>query len=628
MGIGCNDRPGLSSGVLSHLVIENFRKFDRYRLDFGRRNLLVGPNNAGKSTVIEALRLVSIVVNRLGNLNPERAPDWLRVHGVGTGVFPSLRGLDFTLGRETFYQYSEPPAKISAHLTSGARIHVYLGSDGEVFATAEASDGFAITNKRDARLLGLERIGIQPQVGPVSRSERELADRYVRGALDSSLAPTHFRNQLRLLETYFEDFKLAAEQSWPGLALDRIEGVGLGAERHLALFLRDGDFVGELAAMGHGLQMWLQLMWFLARAGGDATIVLDEPDVYMHPDLQRRLIRILFRRNQQVIVATHSIEMMAEVEPDELISIDSSDRKGRPARKVADIQRVIDQIGGVHNIEFARLARAESCLVMPANGLRLLSRWYDLVASHEHGALDLLPAFPCEGWDEWSYMIASKRAIDQLREEPIHMICLLPGGDLPEHLFDARRDQAKKEGVDLYIWRRRDLHCYTLDPYVIARLLSSEGNEIRPAVVGKQLDAIANTLRDDARAYVTSLRDVMGAPLDPDRWITDSWGSPERRLSLIPGRLAALRLSAWANQAHGRKIGLRDLVGEFRQEDLDPEVRSVLDAIAAGETVATARYGAPRRPWPQAEASSSASDVPQAGVTEVLDLFEAAGVFE
>src|SRR5581483_1779477 len=143
-----------------------------------------------------------------------------------------------------------------------------------------------------------------------------------------------------------------------------------------------------------------------------------------HPDLQRRLIRILFGRSQQVIVATHSIEMMAEVEPDELIAIDSADRRARPARKIADVQRVVDQIGGVHNIEFARLARAKQCLVMPTNDVRLLSRWYDLVASREHGALDLLPTFPCQGWGDWAYVIAYKRAIDQLRDEPIQMICL------------------------------------------------------------------------------------------------------------------------------------------------------------------------------------------------------------
>ncbi len=136
-----------------------FRKFDRYRLEFGQRNLLVGPNNAGKSTIIEALRLISIVINRLGNLNPERPPEWVEHGKAVSGFFPSLRGLDFALGQETFHHYSEPPAKISAQLTSGGRIEVYVGPNGEVFATAHTPDGFPITTKREARLLDLRRVG-------------------------------------------------------------------------------------------------------------------------------------------------------------------------------------------------------------------------------------------------------------------------------------------------------------------------------------------------------------------------------------------------------------------------------------------------------------------------------------
>jgi predicted ATPase len=618
--------------VLSHLAIENFRKFERYHLDFARRNLLVGPNNAGKSTIIEALRLVSIVVNRLGNLNPERAPAWIRETGIEFGVFPSLRWLDFILERETFHQYSEPPAKISARLTSGARVTVFVGDGGEVFATAHAPDGVPVTTKRDARQLSLERIGIQPQVGPVARHERELADRYIRGALDSSLAPTHFRNQLRLLDSYFEDFKLASEQSWPGLALNGIEGVGLGNDRHLALFLRDGAFVGELAAMGHGLQMWLQLMWFLTRAGNDATIVLDEPDVYMHPDLQRRLIRILFQRRQQVIVATHSIEMMAEVEPEEIIAIDSSQRQARPAKKIADIQSVVDQIGGVHNIQFARLARADRCLVVPPGDGRLLSRWYDLQAVQDEGTLELLPIFPCSGLHEWPYVIAAKRTIDQVRDEPIRMICLLPGGPLPPHLFERRRQEAEREGIDLHIWSRRTLESFALDPYVIARMFNQE-DEVTPAAVAAQLDEIAADFFEDGRNYMVSLCDMLGQTLDVDSWLTEHWDSHVVRLSLVPGRPVVLRLSAWANQRYDKKIGLRDLVATFREEDLDPELSAVLGAVASEEFVAGIRPTRPGWTWPRDEAqgrSEKARKSPQAELTaeDILEIFNAAGVFK
>lgn len=608
--------------MLVSVEIENFRKFDRYRLDLSDRNLLVGPNNAGKSTVVEALRLVSVVVNRLGNLNPEPAPAWFDDDAIRMGVYPSLRGLDFLLGRETFNHYSDPPAKISAELASGTRVDVYIGPDTEVFATARTRDGTAITTKREARQL--ERIGIQPQVGPVSPAERELADRYVRSALDSSLAPIHFRNQLRVLSSYFDDFKALAEQSWPGLALDRLESVGLGKDRRLALFLRDGGFVGELSAMGHGLQMWLQLMWFLVRSSHDATVVLDEPDVYMHPDLQRRLIRILFRRNQQVVVATHSVEMMAEVEPDEIVTIDASERRGRAATKIADIQRVVDQIGGVHNIEFARLARAEQCLVTPSGDRRLLARWFDALDPSARAGLDALPFFRCESWAEWPYVVAFKRAVDQLRPTPIRLVCLLPGLSIPR-LFADCHGEAAREGIDLHVWGRRGLLSFAFDPYVVARIVSSHGAGVAPESIAAGIDAIAGEVRREARAHAADLSAIVKQPAVTDREFNDAWESPARRIGLLSPRLVGLRLFAWINQVQQVKLGIRDVTAAFGHDDLHPEVGEVLASIAHGEPLPK-NTSAHEAPWP------SAVDTPDSlrssEPLEVLDLLDAAGVFD
>ena len=44
----------------------------------------------------------------------------------------------------------------------------------------------------------------------------------------------------------------------------------------LFLHVRNEEFVGEVAKMGHGLQMWLQTMWFLTRARDASTLILDE----------------------------------------------------------------------------------------------------------------------------------------------------------------------------------------------------------------------------------------------------------------------------------------------------------------------------------------------------------------
>ena len=46
------------------------------------------------------------------------------------------------------------------------------------------------------------------------------------------------------------------------------------------------DGCAEVADFGHGVQMWLQITWFLSRIDQNSIVVLDEPDAYLHPDQQ------------------------------------------------------------------------------------------------------------------------------------------------------------------------------------------------------------------------------------------------------------------------------------------------------------------------------------------------------
>lgn len=608
--------------MLSTLEIRNFRKFERYAVDLGPRNLLVGPNNAGKSTLIEAMRLVSIVANRLASLNFENPPGWLADRESARGVGPSLKGLDFHLGKETFHQYADPPAVVTGRFDNGNSLTVYVGPDADVFAVVRDQDGIAIGNKREARLFDQPRIGIQPQVGPLAARERPLADTYVRKSLDSTLAPLHFRNQLRLLAQYFAAFKEASEATWPNLRVDGVEIIGVGDECHLELFVRDGAFVGEVGVMGHGLQMWLQLMWFLARSEQDGTIVLDEPDVYMHPDLQRRLIRFVLSRDQQVIIATHSIEMIAEVEPSELVSIDATKTRSRKAQDMAEVQKVVDQVGGAHNIEFARLFRATRYLAIAPGDLRLVKRWHDVVAPEDSDALDLMATFPLNAWEDWPYAVAIKRAIEASNDGEITALCLLAPELHSAAAIETRRSEASAEGMDLHIWTRRAMLNFLLNPTVIARVLREETAEIGPtdSEVAAELDQIMKALRDTV---------ISEAPAFASREVADQFESIGGRLALAPARLVLLRLAAWSRRELGQSAGLADIARSFTRNDVDQELTLVIEAIQRNKPLSSVRDGLSRTaPWPGSEDSAEPAQQETVSVEadDILDLLREGGV--
>ncbi len=90
--------------MLSKLTIENFRCFERSTIPLKELAIVVGANNAGKSTVVEALRIISIVVNRLGRLPFHPVPEWLQIPKAYRGMSPSTEGQPLKL-LGMFHQY-------------------------------------------------------------------------------------------------------------------------------------------------------------------------------------------------------------------------------------------------------------------------------------------------------------------------------------------------------------------------------------------------------------------------------------------------------------------------------------------------------------------------------------------
>src|SRR6266436_9023951 len=98
--------------MLTKLILRNFRGFERHELSLREMTIVVGRNNAGKSTVVEALRLISLVVTRFRRLAFHPGPDWCPAGRASFGVRPSLSNTEINfLGM--FNHYNDPHAVIT-----------------------------------------------------------------------------------------------------------------------------------------------------------------------------------------------------------------------------------------------------------------------------------------------------------------------------------------------------------------------------------------------------------------------------------------------------------------------------------------------------------------------------------
>lgn len=581
--------------MLNELRLQNFRCFSDHTLPFKTTSIVIGRNNAGKSTVVEALRLISIVVSRHHALVYHSPPSWLDLPKRDFGVAPSLKGMEINF-QSMFNQYGEPPSIITGMFENGSNIKIYLGAENKIHAVIKDSSNNVIQTKAAAITLSLPRVEIMPQVGPVAKVEVVLSSDYVKGAVSSYLAPLHFRNQLNVYYELFPIFKEITESTWSGLQVRDLIGQGGHPGAPLSLHVRNEGFVADVSIMGHGLQMWLQTMWFLARSEGANTIILDEPDVYMHPDLQRRLIRFLRRKFRQVIVATHSVEIMAEVEPDEILIIDRKRSKSRFTNSLPAVQKIIDHVGSVHNIHLAKLWHSRKVLFLEGKDIKLLNEFHELIFPDSKESLSAIPNVSIGGWGGWSYAVGPSKMFKKTGGQSITVFCILDSDYHSKEAIKKRMEEARENGIHLHIWKRKEIENYCLVPDAIHRFISvnvkrrikppainvilDKLNELALGMKEEIFDAISQELYVDNKALGTA-----GANKIAREILSARWKTTDLRLSVVSGKEIISRLSQWSQNQYEVSFSPINIARMMHAEEIPEEVRLLLAEIDCVEEI-------------------------------------------
>ena len=500
-----------------------------------------------------------------------------------------MREIAFYL-KNLFYLYGDPPAVITAEFSGGATLTIYVIQDGSIFTVVRNSARHVVASRPQARSVMLTPVNILPQVAPVALLERRLTEDYIRRASSSLLASSHFRNQLLVYRDRFEAFREIAERNWPRLRIrDFLTDGGEHADE-LNLFIQDDGFVAEVAWMGHGLQIWLQTMWFIARVGEQDTVILDEPDVYLHADLQRRLVRLLKQHDRQAIIATHSVEMISEVEPESVLVVDRKRRRSSFAPSLPAVQKVIDVVGGIHNIHLARLWSSRKVLFVEGKDIGYLKRFQDLCFPNSTEPIDAVPHMLIGGWGGWSYAIGSTMMLRNAGGDEIVPYCIRDSDYHLEADIETRYRDAERNSVELHIWKRKEIENYLVSPQIVHRFLNSRiaDRKTAPSIdhIDAKLDQICDGMKDGvfdqySEEFIRRTRPKNAT--DGNRYarqrIDQAWTSLARKVAVVSGKDLISKLSDWTQASFGVAVSVSSLLRSLTRYDLDDEIVGLVAAI-------------------------------------------------
>ena len=582
--------------MIKALRFINYRCFLDHALPLKQETIIVGKNNAGKSTIIEGFRIIGLITKRYKHLSFHDVPDWLDIPRYYKGVRIDLTALNLSW-ENIFHRYQDPPACITAIFTNKAIIEVHLGPNGAMHAVLKGSDGNVAQNKRESKDIDLPIVSVLPQVMPLSKEENIMRPDYVSANMSSYLSSSHFRNQLNLLyDEYFDSFKTLVEDSWHSLQIIELQGERFIHGNRLGLLVRDGDFVAEIAWMGHGLQMWLQTMWFLTRAGDQSVVILDEPDVYMHPDLQRKLLRFIRGRFPQQIIATHSTEILSEADPSNVLIIDRKHPRSAFATDLNAIQRVAENIGSAQNLNLTRLWNARKLLLVEGKDLKLLKQFQNILFPESEKPFDVIPNMPIGGWSGWPYALGSAMLLKNSGGEEIKTYCILDSDYHTDEEKANRAADANRKSVELHIWSRKEIENYLVIPSAITRLINDRLDKSLEPVnikdIMKVIDDMTMTLKDattDAIAHEILLLDrargLRNANIKAREKVEEAWQTREGRISIVSGKQLLSMLSQWYKESYNVSFGVMAIVAQLHTNEIPDEIIKVITAIENGDKI-------------------------------------------
>ena len=280
-----------------------FKAFETFTLHLRHFNILVGPNNAGKSTILTAFRILAAAMRKAVSRKPEivQTP-----RGLGYGYKVDLS--DIAVSEENiFYNYDDfTPATVTFTISNRNKLILYFPERHSCVLLLEASK--QVLSPTVFRSQFKCQIGFVPILGPVEHSEPRYEKEAARLALFNYRAARNFRNIWHHYPERFDEFRDILIETWPGMDIQRPFIEGSGKDARLYMFCPEDRIPREIFWAGFGFQVWCQMLTHLIQSSDVALFLIDEPDIYLHSELQRQLLSLLRNLGPDIMIATHSTE--------------------------------------------------------------------------------------------------------------------------------------------------------------------------------------------------------------------------------------------------------------------------------------------------------------------------------
>ncbi|MEW6753791.1 MAG: AAA family ATPase [Candidatus Latescibacterota bacterium] len=550
--------------MIRALTMRRFKRFDEVTFDLQGHVVLAGPNNLGKTTILQAIAAWSLALARWKQLG-----DFQRHGGqypwapIARQAFLPVPLVNFEwLWHERRYQGH---VEIDLASDKGWRVGMQLRADSTEQIYVRPTANVEPDTARSAQI----RCTYVPPMSGLSIGEPV----YTRAKQDQLLGQGRPGEIIRNL-------LLEASQSaaWGPLteAVRRLFGCELlvpdGSGPDIVCEYRaEGSPVQyEISATGSGMQQVVMLLSFMHMRPA-SVLLLDEPDAHLHVFLQdsiyNELRSVAARQDSQLIMATHSEVIINSVAPEELCLV-----YGHPRRlaDVAERSRLAQSLRILNQADVTVALEAPGVLYLEGpTDLALLREWARILQHPVYQWLSQQPFWRPLVWEGRPGATGTKardhfEALRLVRPDITGVLLLDSDG---EARGATPSPSLEKGALNRLAWSRYETESYLVHPGALARFLGPH--------LGGEREARQRVIASLTRLFGASeLAEAFAAvPHEPPPIVESFLVNTKAREAILPPILTDAGI-------HGMDYTrYADIAAAMARDDVHPEVLAKLDQI-------------------------------------------------
>jgi ABC-type lipoprotein export system ATPase subunit len=554
--------------MLTHVTIKNFKRFESVDFELGKTVVLIGPNNCGKSTALQALALWDIGLRqwlaKRGKTAPNKRPG-VTINRNDLISIPTtsadLLWRDLHTRKGLIIEGRQQIKNIRIDIivdgeSDGKRwrcgLEFYYGNPESFYCRT-----LRLSEDRGPKRMTIpdEATDVQVAYLPPMSGLTAMEPKWEPGRINVLLGEGQTAQVLRNLcyQIYHEH-----PENWNKLTenIERLFGMELLEPRYIkergeiTMAYKERSITLDLANSGRGAQQTLLLLAHLY-ANPNTVLLLDEPDAHLEILRQRQtyqlITEIVEQSGSQIIAASHSEVVLNEAAGRDVVIAFVGEKPHRIDNRGSQVLKSLKEIG------FDQYSQAEQTgWVLYFEGSTDLAILRVLAKTLGHDAVEHLER-------PFVYYVANQPAQAQshfhgLREAKPDLV----GIAIYDRLLQEPRQHPQLKQL---MWRRYELENYLCSEKVLLDYATGKDDLWQQ----RRIEAMRNSIEKVSDSFQTIK--------NQDPWSEDTKASD----FLEPLFSEYFKKLGLSNQM--RKTNYHVLAGLVPAHMIDPEVKEKLDAI-------------------------------------------------